>query len=126
MPRFRTVLAVLVALTLAFVPVVSEAMAKSCAMTSQITDDGTMDCPCHQSMPDCGTMPQCQTASGCASQCLTFCGTVPTMSGLLAPDHEVVKMRDGLNLSSLSITPPHHLPEPEGSRVASSGAERNH
>jgi hypothetical protein len=106
MTRFRTILAVLVALTLAFAPVVSAAMVKSCAMTSEMSGDGTMDCPCHQSMPDCGTMPQCQTASSCASQCFTACGTVPAMSGLLAPEHDDAKMRDGLILSSLSIRPP--------------------
>ena len=118
MPRFRTFLAVLVALTLTFAPVAVYAMAKSCqGMQHTMTDNGKAgaattdnggkaDCPCHNSMPDCGSMPQCQTASGCASQCFTFCGTVPTVSSLLAPAHEGIKTRDGLTPSSLSIRPP--------------------
>lgn len=111
MPRLRTVLAVLAALTMAFMPVIGHAMAKSCAMTTSmsdagINDDGTMNCPCHQSMPDCGAMPQCQTASGCASQCLSFCGTVPVLTGLRAPDHQSLKMRGDPARASLSIRPP--------------------
>lgn len=102
----RTILAFLLSFTLVFAPLVSVAMAKSCTMTSQMTDDGTADCPCHDSMSDCGSMPQCRTAAGCASQCFASCGVVPAVVGQFAPDHGVVKMSDNQQLSSLSIKPP--------------------
>ncbi len=107
MPRFRTVLAVLVALTMAFAPVASKTMAKSCAMTTAMTADNAADCPCHDSMPDCGTMPQCQTAGGCASQCFTSsCGVMPSVTGQLVPDHDLLKTAANQQQSSLSIEPP--------------------
>ena len=118
MPSFRRVLAVLAALTMAFAPVAVFAMAKSCHGTQHtMTDDGQAgtvmthnggmaDCACHSSMPDCGSMPQCQMAVGCVSQCFTSCGMVSAAGALLAPDHDGMKMRDGQTLSSLSIRPP--------------------
>ncbi|MGQ0673152.1 MAG: hypothetical protein ACT4N2_09780 [Hyphomicrobium sp.] len=107
MARFRTVMAVLVALTLAFMPVASMAMAKSCAMTTAMTADNAADCPCHDSMLDCGTMPQCQTAGGCASQCFTFsCGVLPGLTGQLAPDRDASKTAASQQPPSLSIKPP--------------------
>lgn len=107
MLRLRTVLAVLIALTMAFAPVASMAMAKSCAMTTAMTADNAADCPCHDSMPDCGTMPQCQTAGGCASHCFTFsCGVLPGLAGQLPPDLDASKTAANQHLSSLSIEPP--------------------
>ena len=102
----RTILAILLSLTMAFAPVVSLAMAKSCAMTMQMTAGNPADCPCHNSMPNCGAMPQCQTASGCASQCFASCGVLLSVTGQLALDHDVVVAAVTLLPASQSITPP--------------------
>ena len=118
MPKFRTLLALLVALTLAFSPVAGFAMGKSCqgmqqsisvdgATGSPMTDSGGMaNCPCPESMPNCGAMPQCQTASGCASQCFASCGVMPTVTGQTSVDLGILKLADNEFFSSRSITPP--------------------
>ena len=103
MALHRTIFALLLSLTMAFAPVASLAMAKSCSMTSGMTNatTETSNCPCHEAMP------QCQTAGGCASQCFTFfSATLPALSALRAPAHVVAKVRDGLTLASLSMRPP--------------------
>ena len=118
MPRFRTLLAFLVALTLAFSPVAGFAMGKSCqGMQQTINVDGTAsfgmidhggmaNCPCPDSMPNCAAMPQCQTASGCASQCFASCGVLPFVTGQLALDHDVMTAAASMLPASRSITPP--------------------
>ena len=106
MLRFRPLLAILVAMTLAFSPVASVAMAKSCVMTTEMTADNLADCPCHDAMPDCGAMPQCRTAAGCASQCFAACGVLPTVTAQTVLDHDTMKMTANVRVSSLSIEPP--------------------
>jgi hypothetical protein len=118
MNRIRPLLAFLIALTLAFSPVTAFAMSKSCQeMQQTMTDNGTAgastadhgnmaDCPCHNSMPNCGTMPQCQTASGCANQCSTSCGVLPTVTALVALDHDFFAAAASMLPASLFITPP--------------------
>jgi hypothetical protein len=106
MRRFRTVLAFLVTLTLAFAPVASVAMPKACSMTTAMSDDGAAECACHKAMPDCGSMPQCQTSAGCASQCYAGSGLLPSPMGPTTPVLDDVKMAESLHLSSLSIRPP--------------------
>lgn len=118
MPRFRPLLAVLIALTLGFSPVAGFAMTKSCQGMQQtigvdgradsgMTNDGGMaDCPCHNAMPHCGTMPQCQTSTGCASQCMASAGIV---SGAFAPaklDHDALTFAAVALGHSLTIQPP--------------------
>lgn len=102
----RTLLALLLMLTMAFAPVASTAMAKPCTMTMAMTTDSVADCPCRDSMPDCGTMPQCQTAAGCASQCSATSGVIPTVSGEFTPDHDILMMAAIEHLTSLAIKPP--------------------
>lgn len=118
MPRFRTFLAFLVALTLAFSPVAGFAMGKSCqgmqhsisvdgAASSGMTDNGGMaNCPCPASMPNCAAMPLCQTASGCASQCFTSSGVLPSVTGQRSLDHDVLTAAANMLPASRSITPP--------------------
>lgn len=120
MKRLRPLLALFIALTLAFSPVAGFAMtmSKSCqGMHQTITDDDTgggniavnsimADCPCHSTMPNCGTMPQCQTSAGCASQCMATCGIVSSASTPLAPDDDVLTLAALALGHSLSIQPP--------------------
>lgn len=108
MSSLRAIFALFVSLTLALVPVASVAMAKSCAMTShtEMTGDEPADCPCDMDMAQCRTMPQCRTASGCASQCFASCGVVPDVTGGMMPAHDGLKMGGATRLSSLSIEPP--------------------
>lgn len=106
MPRFWTLLAFLIALTVAFAPVASVAMAKSCTMTMEMTADGTTHCACHNTMPNCDSMPQCRTGSGCASQCFNTFGVLSTLTGQIEPDHVVLKMGANSHAAWLSIKPP--------------------
>lgn len=118
MPKLKTLLAFLVALTLAFSPVAAFAMAKSCqGMQQTIGVNGTADfgmadnggmanCPCPESMPNCGSMPQCQTASGCTSQCFASCGVLPNVTGKASADLGILKIADNDLFTSRSIPPP--------------------
>lgn len=118
MPRFRPLLAFLIALTLAFSPVAAFAMSKSCqgmqqsvsvngAADAAMTDDGGMaNCPCHNAMPHCGTMPQCQTSAGCARQCMASSGIVSSALSSATPDHVVMALTALALGHSLSIQPP--------------------
>lgn len=118
MPRFRTLLAFIVAVTLTFSPVAGFAMGKSCqgmqqsmsvdGMAGATTADhgGMANCPCPESMPNCAAMPQCQTASGCASQCFASCGMLPTGTGQAAADLGMLTIADNDVFTSRSITPP--------------------
>ena len=99
MKRLRPLLALFIALSLAFSPVAGFAMTmtKSCqGMQQTMADEGTgagdiaangimADCPCHSTMPNCGTTPQCQT---------------------LTPDHDVLTLAVLALGQSLSIQPP--------------------
>lgn len=118
MKRIRPLMAFLVALTLVFSPVAAVAMTKSCqgmqhsinvdrTAGADMTDNGGMaDCPCHNAMPNCGTMPQCQTSAGCASQCMASCGIVSNAFTPLAMAHDVVTLAVLALGHSLSIQPP--------------------
>ena len=125
----RTILACLLSLTMAFVPAVSMAMGHSCAATGQMSGDQIANAqapdvqsfqthdaqasmsmpangPCDQSMPNCGTMVQCQTASGCASHCLGSLAVVAMADyqANLAHDHFAIGSNQAV--ASLAITPP--------------------
>ena len=120
MKRIRPLLAFFIALTLALSPVAGFAMTmtKPCqGMQQTMADDGTdggnimangimAECPCQDSMPNCGTMPQCQTSAGCASQCMASCGIVSSAFMPLAPDHDVLTLAVLALGHSLSIQPP--------------------
>ena len=101
----RTVVAFLLSFTLAFGPVVSVAMVTLCTMTSQMMDDGSTNCPCQNSMPNCGSMPQCRTITGCANQCTAASAVMPSVIRAAMPGRNVVEMRDIPHLASLSIRP---------------------
>lgn len=118
MLRFRPILAIVVALSLAFSPVAAFAMTKSCqGMQETIGVDGTADsvmtgnggmadCPCHNAMPHCGTMLQCQTSTGCASQCMASTGIVSSAFASITPDHDVLKFAAAALGHFLTIQPP--------------------
>jgi hypothetical protein len=106
MGSIRTILAVLVSLTLAFAPVANVAVANSCSMTTAMSNSGAADFPCHDCMPGCGSMAQCQTSAGCVSHCYTGSGLVPSLTGLTTPALDGLKTADIQLLSSLSIRPP--------------------
>ena len=113
MALHRNIFGFLLSLALAFAPVVSVAMAEPCGTVSQgMTGGGMGDCPCYKFMPNCGTMPQCQTSAGCASQCFASCGIVSAVARQFTPDHSALKMIERIRLSSLSIKPP--APPPRG------------
>lgn len=127
----RTTLALLLSLTMALAPAVSMAMGRSCAATAhatgQVSGDQSAtgrtadvrsfqtldakapvgisaDCP-QGSMPNCASMPQCQTASGCSGQCLGSLGVVTAdHRATLAQDHFAIGANQAL--ASLAITPP--------------------
>lgn len=102
----RTILAFLMSLTMALAPFASAAIAKPCAMTTDIAVGASAKCPCHGSMLDCGSMPQCSTAAGCVSQCFAWFGIVPAVSGHLMPDQHRLETTVSRLPSSLSVEPP--------------------
>ena len=121
----RTILALLLSLTMAFAPAVSMAMGHSCAgkaqTTGQMADDhasaaqvldaanmGDMQiaCSCDMSMPNCETMPQCQTVSGCASQCLGSIGVVTAADYKASLAHDLFAIGPNQTVASLAIAPP--------------------
>lgn len=102
----RTILAVLLSLTMAFAPIANAAMARSCAMTSEAGVSNLAQCPCHGTMPDCASMPQCATTTGCSSQCFTQSGLVPDIAGVSLLGHNIVPMGSRPVLASLVIQPP--------------------
>ena len=118
MPRFRTLLAFIVALTMALSPVAGFAMGKSCqGMQQSMSVDGTAgasaadnggmaNCPCPDSMPNCGAMPQCQMASGCFGQCFASSGMLSAVTGQAAADLGMLKIAGNGLFTSRSITPP--------------------
>lgn len=127
----RTILTLFLSLTMALAPAVSMAMGRSCAATthdtSQVSGDQSptaqtpdvrsfqtldakasvgisADCP-QGSMPNCASMPQCQTASGCSSQCLGSFGIVTANHhAKLAHDHFAIGSSQAV--ASLAIAPP--------------------
>ena len=126
----RTILALLLSLTMAFVPAVSMAMGHACAApamkTGQMSGDQTSTaqgaavqvadaqssmsiptpCPCNDSMPNCASMVQCQTASGCASHCLGSLGVALATDFQASPGHDHFAIGSNQAVASLAITPP--------------------
>lgn len=102
----RTILVFLLSLATAIAPFASAAMAKSCGMASEMNVKNSGSCPCHDSMPGCGTMQQCRTALGCASQCFTTSGVLTTIPRAFGPVHDALKLPVSLPLSSLALEPP--------------------
>ncbi len=109
----RTIVAFVISLAMAFAPVASMAMAKACTMTMSMTAENAGDCPCHKTMPDCGSMPQCRTAAGCASQCAPpTTGVLPKIAGKEILGQGLLNVAVNPHLASLSIRPP--APPPRG------------
>lgn len=106
MAQYRTFLAVMLSLAMAFVPVAGFAMATSCSMTVGMTADGGVDCPCHESMPNCDMMPQCASGSGCASQCFNSSVVLPSLIGQMPPVQDKAQMGAVAHGLSMSIEPP--------------------
>ena len=106
MPRFRTLLALFIAVTVALAPVASFAWAKPCTMTMEMTAHGTAADPCLNTMPNCDSTRQCQTGSGCASQCFETFGFLSTLTDQIEPDQVVLNTGAKANVASLSIEPP--------------------
>lgn len=106
MTRHRTFLIFLLSLVLALAPAISVAMAKPCPASTEMTDGGMADCPCSKSMLRCGGMLQCQSATGCAGQCLFPSGVMPTMAQQDGPASDVLNDGVSQKLSSLSRKPP--------------------
>ena len=121
----RTILAFLLALTLAFQPTVNMAMASSCGTLNQMAGgqaltakasqvqastvtlaDVSNNCPCEKSMPDCASMPQCGTAAGCSSQCLGSPGVVAAAVHQAKSVHDRYTMGGNQLIVSLAIAPP--------------------
>lgn len=102
----RTILAILLSLTMAFAPIANAAMARSCAMTSEVGVSNPTKCPCRGTMPDCASMPQCATATSCFSQCFTQSGLVPDVNAATLLGHNVLPTGGRTVLASLAIQPP--------------------
>lgn len=100
MALHRAIFAVLLSLIMAFAPIASAAMARSCAMSSEASADSPSHCPCH------GSMPQYQNAASCACQCFMDCGIVADLREPLRPEHAVLAMNGSPHLTSLAIQPP--------------------
>lgn len=106
MSLHRTILAVLLSLTMAFLPVASIATAKPCTMAMAMTAQAATDCPCHNSMPNCDVMPQCMTGAGCASQCSGASGVLPSLVAKFQQDRDAAPISVFAQRASLSIEPP--------------------
>ena len=129
----RTILALLLSLTMAFMPAVSMAMGYSCAVPAQATSQMTGDqvanaqavaaqaspimdeqapmsmpanCPCNQPMANCNSMPQCQTASGCACQCLGSLGVITAAEYQACTALNSFAIGPSQAVASLAIAPP--------------------
>ena len=112
MRAFRTLIVMLLSLASAFAPMASIAMAKPCTMTAEMKAASPSDCPCHNAMKDCGSLPQCRTAAGCASQCFTAGAYLLPITHQSTSGRDLVPSAHSATLSSLSIKPP--APPPRG------------
>ena len=63
-------------------------------------------CPCNGSMPNCASMMQCQTASGCASHCLGSLGVTLAADFQASLGHDHFAIGASQAVASLAITPP--------------------
>ena len=63
-------------------------------------------CPCNGSMPNCASMVQCQTASGCASHCLGSVGVATAADYQASLGHDHFATGSNQAVASLTITPP--------------------
>lgn len=106
MGKIRTLIIMVLALASALAPVASVAMARPCTMTAGMRAGNPAACPCHNAMKDCGSLPQCRTATGCASQCFTVGAYLPPNSKLPILGHNRVPIADNDRLASLTIKPP--------------------
>lgn len=106
MRTFRTLVILLLSLVSALAPVASVAMAKPCTMTAEMKASTPSDCPCHNAMKDCGSLPQCRTAAGCASQCFTASVYLPPNTKQPVPDRDRIAIPDNDRRTSASIKPP--------------------
>ena len=80
----RTILAFLVALSLAMLPMARAFVASGDeAMASEVMVASAHDCCDHQSMPADHVMKECQAAAGCTAKCFNFYAVV--FSGVAIP-----------------------------------------
>ncbi|MFA5957029.1 hypothetical protein [Hyphomicrobium sp.] len=105
MKTFRTLIILLLSLASAYAPIASVAMAKPCTMTAEMKAANPTDCPCHNVMKDCGSLPQCRTAAGCASQCFTAAAYLPSINEQPTPGRGLVPIADNDRRTSPSIKP---------------------
>lgn len=101
----RTLVSLLLSLTLAFAPGVSAARAGGCiSMMAGLSQ--SVDCPCGAMGPGCKAMGRCLDAATCAQQCAAPYAIV------LAADHGQAQAHNGLpidpdtRLSSRTTRPP--------------------
>ena len=112
----RTIVPILLSLTMAFLPTVASAMARPCVgsgMVSSVDMTGVSmagkvptPCPCEKAMPGCGGLAQCQIGPGCASQCLDSAGILSESEPVTGLIHVRFKLGEGTHLACLSLAPP--------------------
>lgn len=112
----RTIVALLLSLTLVFQPMVATAMVQPCVDIDTSSTEGTSGssgvarvptkCPCEGTMPGCASMAQCQVGPECATQCLQCVGVLPTSTLSFRLFH--LRLVPGRNerRASLALAPP--------------------
>ena len=118
----RTIVAILLSLTLAFAPTVASAMARPCVGTGMVSSvDMTgvpmagkvpTPCPCEKALPGCGGLTQCQVGPGCGSQCADLAGVLAGAAPLASLIHTRFGFGVDERVASLSMAPP--APPPRG------------
>ena len=93
-------------------PIVEAAVVKASVVqaTQTLDTQASMSmpasCPCNGSMPNCASMVQCQTASGCASHCLGSLGVALATDFQASLGHDHFAIGTNQAVASLAITPP--------------------
>ena len=82
----RTILACLVALSLAMLPIAGAfAVQKDEAATSELVVASAHDCCDHEGMPADHAMKDCQAAAGCFGKCFNFCAVTISSATIQPP-----------------------------------------
>ena len=112
----RTMIAVLLSLTFAFLQTAASAIAHPCIAMGMSSDDGLADgsgvaripmkCPCEGTMPGCAGMARCQVGPECATQCLGCVGVLATTIPSFRLLHLQFVLGGNERFASLSLAPP--------------------
>lgn len=118
----RAIIAILLSLTMAFLPAVATALARPCVANDMSSSAGNPGgpgvgkaptaCPCEKAMPGCAGMGQCQAGPGCGSQCLGSTGIMSGSEPLTGLAHTRLGFGVDVRHASLSMEPP--APPPRG------------